>query len=215
MSGDDFACPDCGAEFTIADALQAHCCVVPGGGLVDGVESLDDGVASLAESFADLLGGDAYRGPGAQTCESGRECKALQAEAFRRGLEAGRLNPARVEWPKDNRAAMTALARLFPTMVRHGRPVPGTDPWEPEALVEWLNTSGEPTSGSRHAALFLLSVWNADDWCAFGLRVRRLPKGAWKGRRRIGRWDLNDAFASWDEKHRAAALAWMTNPFWP
>jgi hypothetical protein len=124
---------------------------------------------------------------------------------------------ARTQWPKDNRQQMTALARLFPSMNRQhphweGEMVPGCDPWEPEELVRWLNTSGEPTSGSRHAALFLLSVWNDTDWAKFGLKVRNEPKTL---RRRIGRFDFNDAFASWDEKHRAAALAWFLNPFWP
>jgi hypothetical protein len=108
---------------------------------------------------------------------------------------------------------MTALGRLFPTMVRFdGSTVPGIDPWDPVELVRWLNTSGEPTGGSRQAALFLLSVWNADDWTSFGLKRRRQQKGQ---PRRIGRWDMTDAWAIWDDGHRAAALAWMTNPFWP
>jgi hypothetical protein len=98
---------------------------------------------------------------------------------------------------------------------RDGTMVPGCDPWDAETLVEWLNTSGEPTGGSRHAALFLLSVWNADDWTVHGLKVRKLGKDDWKGARRIGRFDFNDAWANWDHKHRAAALAWLTNPFWP
>jgi hypothetical protein len=119
-------------------------------------------------------------------------------------------------WPEENCAQMTALARLFPSMTRwDGSSVPGADPWEPEALVEWLNASGEPTSGSRQAAMFLLSVWNKDDWCAYGLKMRRREKGSHPGSRRIGRFDINDAWAAWDDAHRAAALAWLTNPFWP
>jgi hypothetical protein len=65
--------------------------------------------------------------------------------------------------------------------------------------------------GSRHAALFLLSIWNQDDWEAHGLKVRKTIREM----RRIGRFDLTDAWAAWDEQHRAAALTWLTNPFWP
>jgi hypothetical protein len=129
-------------------------------------------------------------------------------------MEAQRIR--QTQWPKDNRAQMTALGRLFPTMLRRdGTTVPGIDPWDSAELVTWLNTSGEPTSGSRQAAMFLLSVWNGDDWTAHGLKVRKIPPGGWKGARRIGRFDFNDAWACWDEGHRNAALAWLTNPFWP
>src|SRR2546421_5363305 len=73
---------------------------------------------------------------------------------------------ARTQWPEDNHEQMTALARLFPSLNHHdGTMVMGCHPWDPVGLVEWLNTSGEPTSGSRQAAMFLLSVWNRDDWC--------------------------------------------------
>jgi len=77
----------------------------------------------------------------------------------------------RTMWPEGSSEQMSALAKLFPTMTRwDGSKVPGTDPWDPHELVHWLNTGGEPTSGSRHAAMFLLSVWNRDDWCAYGSR---------------------------------------------
>jgi hypothetical protein len=118
-------------------------------------------------------------------------------------------------WPEDNLQQMSALARLFPSMTQYGgTPVPGTDPWDAGALVDWLN-SGAPGSGARHAGLFLLSVWNRDDWMVHGLKVRQPAKGDWKGSRRIGRFDFNDAFGCWDAKHRAVALAWFLNPFWP
>jgi hypothetical protein len=120
---------------------------------------------------------------------------------------------ARTQWPGDGPAQMTALALLFPSMTRHdGSTIPGVDPWDPGELVNWLNSSGEPTGGSRHVALFLLSIWNSDDWAAHGLRVR---KPAHKADRRIGRFDLADAMAVWDSKHRQAAFAWLLNPFWP
>jgi hypothetical protein len=123
---------------------------------------------------------------------------------------------ARTAWPADPEAAMSALAGLFPSMHRsRGTWVPGTNPWDALALVEWLNTSGEPTSGSRQAALFLLSVWNSDDWQVHGLRIRQPEPGDWEGSRRIGRFDFRDAWGVWDQQHREAALAWLTNPFWP
>lgn len=132
-------------------------------------------------------------------------------EAHVRGVveDLTRQMTGRTQWPQDGEAAMTALARLFPSMagVFGDGPVPGIDPWRPLALVRWLN-SGAPTSGSRQAALFLLSVWNRDDWRVHGVKVRR-------GTQRIGRFDIADGFAAWDEQHRRAALAWLVNPFWP
>jgi hypothetical protein len=123
---------------------------------------------------------------------------------------------AATQWPSDNCQQMTTLARLFPTMNRYdGSMVPGCDPWDPKQLVNWLNTSGEPSSGSRHAAMFLLSVWNREDWMVHGLKVRQPGRKDWKGSRRIGRFDFNDAWGTWDRDHRAAALAWFINPFWP
>lgn len=121
-----------------------------------------------------------------------------------------------MHWPADGRQAMTELAGMFPSFAR--RDVPGIAPWEPLELVRWLNTSGAPTSGSRHAALFLLSIWNREDWSdrrAFergqALRIRRSKESV----RRIGRFDISDAWAVWDEGHRRAALAWLVEPFWP
>jgi hypothetical protein len=104
----------------------------------------------------------------------------------------------RDRWPQDGREAMTALAALFPSMRR----VPGTSPWEVEALIEWSN-SGAPTSGSIWAARFLLSVWNSStNWNVFGL------PGA-------GKFDLFEAWSCWDDHHRKAALEWLEAPFWP
>jgi hypothetical protein len=159
-------------------------------------------VASPAGFTVRLSNGRSITGPDEVSVR--RVAQQIEDQAIRRTM-----------WPEGNRAQMTALAKLFPSMTRWGgSPVPGTDPWEPEALVQWLN-SGEPSSGSRHAGLFLLSVWNRDDWATYGLKVPRLRKDDWKGSRRIGRWDVNDAWAAWDDTHRAAALAWLNNPFWP
>ena len=108
----------------------------------------------------------------------------------------------RERWPSDYRKAMSELAKLFPTM----RGVPGTDPWNVEQLIGWLNT-GAPTSGSWHAAMFLLGVWNpSTKWNQEGVRMR---KGA------SGKFDLFAAFACWDNNHIQAMQEWIANPFWP
>lgn len=108
----------------------------------------------------------------------------------------------RARWPQDLRKAMSELANLFPTM----RGVPGTDPWKVEDLIKWLNT-GAPTSGSWHAAMFLLGVWNpTTKWNQEGVRMRR---GA------SGKFDLFAAYSTWDHQHVQAFLEWVRYPFWP
>lgn len=122
-------------------------------------------------------------------------------EEFKRSLEKSRECIA--HWPQDYRQKMVALAKLFPSM----RGVPGTDPWDVESLIKWMNGPAT-TSGSWNAAIFLLGVWNPHtDWkkeC--GLKVR---KGG------IGRFDLFRALGCWDAQHEAAFLEWVKYPFWP
>lgn len=108
----------------------------------------------------------------------------------------------RARWPKSLTAAMSVLAGLFPTM----RGVPGTDPWDVHQLIAWMNT-GAPTSGSWHAAMFLLMVWNPHTkWNQEGIRMR---KGA------TGKFDLGLAIHAWDQQHIDAAREWIDNPFFP
>jgi hypothetical protein len=130
-----------------------------------------------------------------------------EAVLQRAAEEIARSRARQTVWPKDNRAAMSTLGRMFPSL----RDAHGVDPWDVDMLVRWLNTAAYGKA-ERCAGLFLLSVWNADDWCAYGLKVRR-PEH--KEDRRIGRFDFNDAWACWDEHNRAAALAWLSCPFWP
>jgi hypothetical protein len=111
-------------------------------------------------------------------------------------LAEGKRRAAR--WPQDGRAAMTVLARSFPSM----RGVPGTDPWDAESLIAWTQT-GAPTSGSIWAARFLLSVWNpGTNWSEHGV------PGA-------GKFDLMEAWGVFDDAHRAAVMQWLAAPFWP
>jgi hypothetical protein len=82
------------------------------------------------------------------------------------------------------------------------RGVPGTDPWDALQLIAWCNT-GAPMSGSGWAARFLLSVWNpSTNWNEEGL------PGA-------GRFELMEAWAIFDDPHRAGVMQWLDAPFWP
>ena len=83
------------------------------------------------------------------------------------------------------------LARTFPSL---GKNAPGIDPWIPHELNRWA--VGPASSGERHAARFVLAVWdNAADW-------------------ECGRFDIVEALTVWDEPHRAAFLAWAGDPWW-
>jgi hypothetical protein len=134
------------------------------------------------------------------------QTKEQVLQKFRDSIQRDAIRRAR--WPQALRLAMTELAKLFPTMIG----VPGTDPWNVEQLIGWLN-SGAPTSGSRCAAMFLLGVWNpTTDWSKEGVKVRR-RKGS--GPPSAGRFDLFRAMSCWDEEHIAAFTEWLENPFWP
>jgi hypothetical protein len=131
------------------------------------------------------------------------ECESLRAEAKREifaAIERGKQHRAR--WPENLNHAMSVLANLFPTM----QGVPGTDPWNVEQLIAWMNT-GAPTTGSWHAAMFLLGVWNPHTkWNQEGVKMR---KGS------SGKFDLFAAMHGWDQQHIEAAMVWINNPFFP
>ena len=86
---------------------------------------------------------------------------------------------------------MTDLARGFPSM----RGAPGVEPWDPGELNRWA--AGPASSGERHAARFLLSVWD--------------PATGWEA----GRFDVLEALRIWDVTDRAAFLEWAADPWWP
>jgi len=113
----------------------------------------------------------------------------------------------RARWPESTYDAMDALASLFPSM----RELAACSPFNALELVKWLNGPA-PTSGSRHAAMFLLNVWNPDtNWC----RERFDDGTKLRGKPDAGRFNLGRAMSAWDVEHRAACLAWMEAPFWP
>ncbi len=86
---------------------------------------------------------------------------------------------------------MADLARGFPST----RGAPGIDPWHPGELNRWA--TGPASHGERHAARFLLSVWD--------------PSIEWEA----GRFDVMEALRVWDMPHRAAFLRWAAEPWWP
>lgn len=142
-------------------------------------------------------------GPPYWPCNCGHSLESHQVAAGQSSclLHGCRCGPVGARWPKGSDDAMTVLAHLFPTL----RDVKACDPFSATALVHWLNTASEG-EGSRHAALFLLSVWNPDaDWRTAGLKVK--PG--------FGRFNLTRAMGTWDREHRAACLAWVEAPFWP
>lgn len=92
----------------------------------------------------------------------------------------------------DTRRRMTSLATSFPTL----RNADGVYPFDARRLSRWCRTSPATTSASRHAARFVLAVWNATT--------------KWS----CGRFDAVDALATWDGEHRAAFLEWAKRPWW-
>lgn len=108
--------------------------------------------------------------------------------------------PLEITWADDFDARMEQLMRLFPSLdsvadqlLPHG--------WESNdsaGNLEWWSTSCPGrTTGSLHAARFILSVWN--------------PGVDWK----CGRFYVTEALGCWDDAHRRAFLTWASNPWWP
>lgn len=87
---------------------------------------------------------------------------------------------------------MTALAETFPAL----RGKPGVRPWDPVAL-DRAAAKGTWSEAVTDCARFVLAVWNDD--------------APWK----VGRFDLMRAVARWDRDNRAAAVAWLSAPWWP
>lgn len=94
---------------------------------------------------------------------------------------------------------MSQLAESF-HQLRHG--VPGVRPFDAQKLARWLKTSGAVTSGSGHAARFVLSVWIGE------VELKRDFRG-------VATFDMHAALKCWDDGHRAAFMAWVRAPWWP
>ena len=111
----------------------------------------------------------------------------------------------RARWPSDGRAAMSKLALSFPSLGR----APGADPWDADAFLRWLSSTGL-SHGEQLAARFVLGVWNpANKWTELATEDKfPFPENA-------ARFDLFEALGVWDRAHIAAVLAWIDAPFWP
>jgi hypothetical protein len=83
--------------------------------------------------------------------------------------------------------AVTELAQLFPSL----RDAPGVEPFDEFRFEEWTKT--EATSMAKHAAKFVLSVWED------------MPQS----------FNLTEAFRDWDDEHREAYIAWFNRPLMP
>jgi hypothetical protein len=106
---------------------------------------------------------------------------------------------------------MTRLCRSFPTL----RGVPGADPWNAMQLLEWLCTSGGVTTGSKHAARFVLQVWNpSTDWGALAMTPPAEEGLGLKGVE-LAPFNAVEALAVWDSDHGRAFREWCELPFWP
>lgn len=100
---------------------------------------------------------------------------------------------------------MAALCRRFPSL-RH---VAGADPWDATKMLRFACEAH--SHGEQLAARFVLSVWNCNtDWNHEAHR-----EGFLSGEERLRPFDIFEAFGTWDHEHRAAALAWLNDPFWP
>lgn len=160
----------------------------------------------------------------------------------RRAIEEGerRERVRKQLWGEPGPGRMVRLCALFPSL----RGKPGTDPWNADDFIEWLSGPA-PTSGSRHAAMFVLGVWNpTTDWSE--VAREQLPRRQCNGCDGLGRvdedgrgvrsggarcrgcdgegtyqptvpakFDYYGAMSSWDPDHVAAFLKWTEYPFWP
>ena len=94
--------------------------------------------------------------------------------------------------PTNPKAKMVAFARTFPSLVK----AMGVKPWDAHAFDRWA-TETPLSHGELLTARFLLAVWD--------------PATTWP----CGRFELMDAMRVWDDRHRAAFLAWASDPWWP
>jgi hypothetical protein len=111
---------------------------------------------------------------------------------------------------------MAALARSFPTLHK----ADGLDPWDPDRLDHWAATHPAVTTGSRHAARFVLAVWVGRACMAPGLTEHEVDEDTLYSYRCESPWasgifDVVDAFGTWDHRHQEAFLAWARDPWWP
>jgi hypothetical protein len=114
-------------------------------------------------------------------------------------------------WGSDPAERMERLCRAFPTL----RGQPGTSPWNAMHLLEWLCTGGGVTTGSHHAARFVLQVWNSStDWGALAMKTPE-KEGLGLASVELSAFNVVQALAVWDSDHESAFRHWCELPFWP
>jgi len=122
-----------------------------------------------------------------------------------RAEELAALDPQLVwfEWPEAER--FQGIASSFPAL----RGVPGVEPWHPIVLLRWICDGGH-SHGEVLAARFLLGVWNTStDWVELAEELASPYPDAAK------RFDVFEAFQTWDEGQRAAFVAWAGDAYFP
>lgn len=116
-------------------------------------------------------------------------------------------------WGEGGSQAMTRLALSFPSLSN----ALGLEPWDAMPFARDGVRGGWHTGGSRHAVRFLLQLWNPhtdwrkvaveEGWCS--ARSAKSPDHP------LAPFNVVAALCTWDQKHRAAFLAWCEAPFWP
>jgi hypothetical protein len=128
--------------------------------------------------------------------------RAQAHASIRRAEEQAKLN--RERWGEPGPAAMTRLARSFPSL----RDAFGVEPWDALAFIRWSD-GPQLTTGMAHAIRFVLQVWNpSTDW-----RETAAANGI--DGSHLGPFNVVSALASWDYAHCDAFLAWCEAPFLP
>lgn len=92
---------------------------------------------------------------------------------------------------------MSRLALSFPSVARmvESGMLPGIAPWNASKFHDFMGNPGFRLGSGANASLaFISHVWGC-------------------GSHRHA-FDLRNAFARWDEAHRAAFKAWASDPWW-
>lgn len=106
--------------------------------------------------------------------------------------------------PKEK---MTWLCKQFPTL----RQIRGVDPWDPDRFDQ--NTYRKKSDGLRHAAAFVLSLW--DFYHCRSTGAGNGDESYEPSPRKIGEFNAVWAMHSWDKPHRKAFANWVSDPWWP
>ena len=137
--------------------------------------------------------------------------EGLRDDLLRKRAELAEMQTAAIAWVHDLHDRMVQLAALFPSFCdRIDRRELLGDGWSAKEIDKWA-CSGAVTSGSLHAARFLLAVWSGR---AYDYPQRR-PHTRVIRRFECGVFDVVAAMGSWDLWHRAAFNAWSRDPWWP